>query len=70
MLLTLRLMLVCTLLSLLATTTVMRAAIRPLVLLRPSPLVPLPLAMSVPTSPTGALALMVSTSEVISRVFI
>ena len=69
MLLTVLLMLVCTLLSLLATTTVMHVATRRLVLSRPSLSVPRPLVMSVPISPTGVLALMVSISETISGVF-
>lgn len=69
MLLTVLSTLVCTLPSLLATTTVTRAATHPLVLSRPSLSVPRPLVMSVPISPTGVLALMVSISETISGVF-
>jgi len=65
MLLTLRSILVCTLPSLLATTIVMRAATRPLVLSRRSPSVPRPLVMNVPISPIGALALMVSVFDTI-----
>ena len=70
MLLILRSMVVCTLQSLPAMTTVMHAATRPRVLSRRSPSVPQPLVMSVRTSPTGVLVLMVSISETISGVFI
>ena len=69
MLLMLRLMLVCTLPSLLAMTTVMRATTRPLVLSSPSPSVPRPLVMNVPISPTGVLVLMVGIFETISGTF-